>query len=56
MADAMLRDRIKAELKAAMKAREQRKTATLRLISAALKDRMRSPSTIRLASRLSNTG
>lgn len=39
MADAMLRDRIKAELKAAMKAREQRKTATLRLISAALKDR-----------------
>ncbi len=39
MADAMLRDRIKAELKEAMKARERRKTATLRLISAALKDR-----------------
>ena len=39
MADAILRDRIKAELRAAMKAREQRKTATLRLISAALKDR-----------------
>ncbi|MCY4393602.1 MAG: GatB/YqeY domain-containing protein [Rhodospirillaceae bacterium] len=35
----MLRDRIKAELKEAMKARERRKTATLRLISAALKDR-----------------
>ena len=39
MADAILRDRIKAELKEAMKARERRKTATLRLISAALKDR-----------------
>ncbi len=39
MADAMLRDRIKAELKEAMRARERRKTATLRLISAALKDR-----------------
>ena len=39
MADAILRGRIKAELKEAMKARERRKTATLRLISAALKDR-----------------
>lgn len=39
MADAILRDRIKSELKDAMKAREARKTATLRLISAALKDR-----------------
>ena len=39
MADAILRDRIKAELKEAMKARERLKTATLRLISAALKDR-----------------
>lgn len=39
MADAILRDRIKSELKDAMKARETRKTATLRLISAALKDR-----------------
>ncbi len=39
MADSMLRDRIKAELREAMKARERRKTATLRLISAALKDR-----------------
>ncbi|MCY4310955.1 MAG: GatB/YqeY domain-containing protein, partial [Rhodospirillaceae bacterium] len=35
----MLRDRIKAELKDAMKAREERKTATLRLITAALKER-----------------
>ncbi len=39
MADVMLRDRIKAELKDAMKARDERKTATLRLITAALKDR-----------------
>ena len=39
MADAILRGRIKAELREAMKARERRKTATLRLISAALKDR-----------------
>ena len=39
MADAMLRDRIKSELKDAMKAREARKTATLRLISAAQKER-----------------
>jgi len=39
MADAILRDRIKTELKDAMKAREERKTATLRLITAALKDR-----------------
>ena len=39
MADAILRGRIKAELKEAMKARERLKTATLRLISAALKDR-----------------
>jgi len=39
MADAILRDRIKSDLKDAMKARETRKTATLRLISAALKDR-----------------
>ncbi|MEE8202318.1 MAG: GatB/YqeY domain-containing protein [Alphaproteobacteria bacterium] len=35
----MLRERLNDELKAAMKAREQRKVSTLRLILAALKDR-----------------
>jgi uncharacterized protein YqeY len=35
----MLRERLREELKTAMKSRDQRRTSTLRLINAALKDR-----------------